>query len=146
MVLVRGQQGGFDVQFDLRSINLNDLYANADQITFTDRSTGGTTRLWTIGTKTYTTQSVSDLVLAQEGTLSVSLTVTNSGGSSTLTQTYVVLADAPAVSFTAPATVDNFEGIAAVRRADGGVRLYILSDDNFNARQRTLLLAFDVRD
>ncbi|MCC6434737.1 MAG: PKD domain-containing protein [Acidimicrobiales bacterium] len=74
-------------------------------ITFTDRSTGGTTRLWTIGTKTYTTQSVSDLVLAQEGTLSVSLTVTNSGGSSTLTQTYVVLADAPAVSFTAPATV-----------------------------------------
>ena len=38
MVLVRGQQGGFDVQFDLRNINLNDLYANADQITFTDRS------------------------------------------------------------------------------------------------------------
>ncbi len=52
----------------------------------------------------------------------------------------------PLATFTAPATVDNFEGIAAVRRADGGVRLYILSDDNFNARQRTLLLAFDVRD
>jgi hypothetical protein len=48
-------------------------------------------------------------------------------------------------TFTAPATVDNFEGIAAVRRPDGGVRLYILSDDNFNSRQRTLLLAFDVR-
>jgi|GEM_PF-139099 len=47
--------------------------------------------------------------------------------------------------FTAPATVDNFEGIAAVRRPDGGVRLYILSDDNFNPGQRTLLLAFDVR-
>ena len=47
--------------------------------------------------------------------------------------------------FTAPATVDNFEGIAAVRRPDGGVRLYILSDDNFNPDQRTLLLAFDVR-
>lgn len=47
--------------------------------------------------------------------------------------------------FTAPATVDNFEGIAAVRRPDGGVRLYILSDDNFNETQRTLLLAFDVR-
>jgi hypothetical protein len=48
-------------------------------------------------------------------------------------------------TFTAPATVDNFEGIAAVRRSDGGVRLYILSDDNFNPGQRTLLLAFDVR-
>ena len=48
-------------------------------------------------------------------------------------------------TFTAPATVDNFEGIAAVRRPDGGVRLYILSDDNFNPGQRTLLLAFDVR-
>ena len=47
-------------------------------------------------------------------------------------------------TFTAPATVDNFEGIAAVRRPDGGVRLYILSDDNFNPGQRTLLLAFDV--
>lgn len=47
-------------------------------------------------------------------------------------------------TFTAPATVDNFEGIAAVRRRDGGVRLYILSDDNFNPGQRTLLLAFDV--
>lgn len=48
-------------------------------------------------------------------------------------------------TFTGPATVDNFEGIAAVRRPDGGVRLYILSDDNFNPGQRTLLLAFDVR-
>lgn len=43
-----------------------------------------------------------------------------------------------------PGTTDNFEGIAAQRRADG-VRLYILSDDNFNPAQRTLLLAFDVR-
>jgi hypothetical protein len=51
----------------------------------------------------------------------------------------------PVATFTAPATVDNFEGIAAVRRPDGGVRLYILSDDNFNPGQRTLLLAFDVR-
>lgn len=51
----------------------------------------------------------------------------------------------PFATFSAPATVDNFEGIAAVRRPDGGVRLYILSDDNFNPGQRTLLLAFDVR-
>lgn len=43
-----------------------------------------------------------------------------------------------------PGTTDNFEGIAAVAR-DGGVRLYVLSDDNDSATQRTLLLAFDVR-
>ncbi len=48
------------------------------------------------------------------------------------------------VELSLPSTVDNFEGIAAVRRGDG-VRLYILSDDNNNAAQRTLLLAFDVR-
>ncbi|HZV85236.1 MAG TPA: esterase-like activity of phytase family protein, partial [Brevundimonas sp.] len=42
-----------------------------------------------------------------------------------------------------PSTVDNFEGIAAAR-SPGGVRLYILSDDNGSERQRTLLLAFDV--
>ncbi len=43
-----------------------------------------------------------------------------------------------------PGVTDNFEGIAAVAR-DGVTRLYILSDDNGNAAQRTLLLAFDVR-
>ncbi|MDY6924644.1 MAG: esterase-like activity of phytase family protein [Pseudomonadota bacterium] len=47
------------------------------------------------------------------------------------------------VELSLPSTVDNFEGIAAVGRGDG-VRLYILSDDNGNAAQRTLLLAFDV--
>ena len=44
----------------------------------------------------------------------------------------------------APLAVDNFEGVAAVRAPDGGVRIYIVSDDNFSARQRSLLLAFDV--
>lgn len=44
-----------------------------------------------------------------------------------------------------PGTTDNFEGIAAVAR-DDGTRLYILSDDNNNPAQRTLLLAFDVED
>ncbi len=39
-----------------------------------------------------------------------------------------------------PLTVDNFEGIAAV--ADG---IYILSDDNFNPLQNTLLLKFRLR-
>jgi hypothetical protein len=42
-----------------------------------------------------------------------------------------------------PATVDNFEGLAAVPRANGGFRFYLLSDDNASASQRTLLLAFD---
>jgi hypothetical protein len=43
-----------------------------------------------------------------------------------------------------PAPVDNFEAIAAARAPDGAVRIYVLSDDNFSARQRTLLLAFDL--
>ena len=41
-----------------------------------------------------------------------------------------------------PLTVDNFEGVAAVRDSDGGTLVYILSDDNFNFFQRTLLLLF----
>jgi hypothetical protein len=44
----------------------------------------------------------------------------------------------------APMPVDNFEALAAVRAADGATRLFIVSDDNFSARQRTLLLAFDI--
>ena len=42
-----------------------------------------------------------------------------------------------------PLTVDNFEGVHFVPRPEGGYRVYILSDDNFSASQRTLLLAFD---
>lgn len=42
-----------------------------------------------------------------------------------------------------PSTTDNFEGVAATVR-EGATRLYILSDDNDNPRQRTLLLAFDL--
>lgn len=49
------------------------------------------------------------------------------------------------VELSLPSTVDNFEGISAEEHRDG-VRLYILSDDNGNAAQRTLLLVFDVRD
>lgn len=40
-------------------------------------------------------------------------------------------------------TVDNFEGVAVTSRPSGDWRLYLLSDDNFNDKQRTLLLAFD---
>ena len=45
----------------------------------------------------------------------------------------------------APMTVDNYEGLAAVPGTDGGVRFYLISDDNDRADQRTLLLAFDWR-
>ena len=45
----------------------------------------------------------------------------------------------------APMTVDNYEGLATVPGTDGGVRFYLISDDNGRADQRTLLLAFDWR-
>jgi hypothetical protein len=41
-------------------------------------------------------------------------------------------------------TMDNFEGIAAKQLPDGRVRLFIISDDNFSATQRTLLMIFDL--
>jgi hypothetical protein len=41
-----------------------------------------------------------------------------------------------------PLTVDNFEGIAVAPAADGGTLVFLLSDDNFNPWQRTLLLVF----
>ncbi|MEZ5959232.1 MAG: esterase-like activity of phytase family protein [Hyphomonadaceae bacterium] len=45
-----------------------------------------------------------------------------------------------------PFPVDNFEGISAVRTADGATRIYIVSDNNGSPRQRTLLLAFDLME
>lgn len=44
----------------------------------------------------------------------------------------------------APFPVDNFEGISAVRTREGATRIYIVSDNNKSAQQRTLLLAFDI--
>ncbi len=44
---------------------------------------------------------------------------------------------------TAPMTVDNFEGIATRRGHDGRGFLYLISDDNFNPLQRTLLMMFE---
>lgn len=52
---------------------------------------------------------------------------------------------APLIQLRPPASVDNFEGIAAVRTATG-TRLYLLGDDNAIVFQRTLLMAFDVAD
>jgi len=42
-----------------------------------------------------------------------------------------------------PGLTDNFEGVAAEARGDR-TRLYLLSDDNANPAQKTLMLAFDV--
>ncbi|MEM8985638.1 MAG: esterase-like activity of phytase family protein [Pseudomonadota bacterium] len=42
------------------------------------------------------------------------------------------------------AVVDNFEGVAAVVDEDGRRLIFIMSDDNFNALQRTLLMAFEI--
>ncbi|MDE0392963.1 MAG: esterase-like activity of phytase family protein [Rhodospirillales bacterium] len=47
--------------------------------------------------------------------------------------------------FQHPLTVDNFEGVAVVQGEDGSTLVYILSDDNFNFFQRTLLLLFRLR-
>lgn len=41
-----------------------------------------------------------------------------------------------------PYTVDNFEGVAVTRGPEGETRVLLLSDDNFNSFQRTLLLEF----
>jgi hypothetical protein len=49
----------------------------------------------------------------------------------------------PLIELRPPASVDNFEGVAAVATATG-TRLYLLSDDNAKSLQKTLLLAFDV--
>jgi len=52
-------------------------------------------------------------------------------------------AEVARLNLAAPLTVDNLEGLAAVPRTDGGIRFYLVSDDNGVARQQTLLLAFD---
>ena len=42
-----------------------------------------------------------------------------------------------------PMTIDNVEGVAVVERAGGTHRFYLITDNNFEADQRTLLMAFD---
>jgi hypothetical protein len=54
--------------------------------------------------------------------------------------------DAPVLdelALVAPFTRDNIEGAALVAAPAGGLRLYLLSDDNFSAAQHTYLMAFD---
>lgn len=45
-------------------------------------------------------------------------------------------------SFALPLAVDNFEGLAVHENANGEIILYMLSDDNYQFLQRTLLLQF----
>lgn len=42
-----------------------------------------------------------------------------------------------------PLTLDNIEGVAVVARPGGVQRFYLITDDNFEDNQRTLLMAFD---
>jgi hypothetical protein len=42
------------------------------------------------------------------------------------------------------ASIDNMEGLAVRRGPDGKTYLYVISDDNFSALQRTVLLMFEV--
>jgi hypothetical protein len=52
------------------------------------------------------------------------------------------LAGAELAALGMPRSVDNFEGVAARAAPGGGTLIYILSDDNANLLQRTLLLQF----
>ena len=47
---------------------------------------------------------------------------------------------------TSPMAVDNFEGLSVVEGAQGETLVYLLSDDNFNPAQDTLLLMFELVD
>ncbi len=53
------------------------------------------------------------------------------------------ISGAPIAAFGPGDTVDNMEGLA-VRENDGRIEIFIISDDNFNGIQRTLLLAFEL--
>lgn len=48
------------------------------------------------------------------------------------------------IVLTRPLAVDNYEGVTVQDLGNGMARVWIVSDDNFNPSQRTLLLAFDI--
>ncbi len=53
--------------------------------------------------------------------------------------------DGPTLAaFDSTYTIDNMEGLSAVPLDADKVRLFLISDDNFNTAQRTLLLTFDL--
>jgi len=43
-----------------------------------------------------------------------------------------------------PLAVDNLEGVSATKGPRGETLLWLISDDNFNALQRNLLLLFEL--
>lgn len=43
-----------------------------------------------------------------------------------------------------PLTVDNMEGVDALREANGRLTVYLIADDNYSPLQRSLLLQFDL--
>ncbi|MCH8214638.1 MAG: esterase-like activity of phytase family protein, partial [Proteobacteria bacterium] len=45
-----------------------------------------------------------------------------------------------------PLTVDNFEGVDARRGPGGKTLIYVVSDDNYNPLQSTLLLMFELTE
>ena len=46
---------------------------------------------------------------------------------------------------TLPLNIDNFEGFTSRSESDGGVIIYLISDDNFSRQQRTLLMVFEIK-
>jgi len=48
------------------------------------------------------------------------------------------------ISLSRPVMTDNFEGLATQQLANGDVRLWIVSDNNFSELQRTLIYAIDL--
>ena len=55
-----------------------------------------------------------------------------------------VLEGAVVAELTAPFVAENFEGLAVLTTLTGVTYLAVLSDDNFNPAQRTLLLWFEL--
>lgn len=47
---------------------------------------------------------------------------------------------------TPPLIADNFEGMTSFINADGKTQILLISDDNFNGIQRTLLLSFEIEE
>lgn len=64
-------------------------------------------------------------------------------GSRIILTVYGAAGEVGRMEMTKPLTVDNFECLAIVPGKGDAIRLYVLSDDNFQSSQRTLLLAFD---
>lgn len=75
-----------------------------ESVTFSDRSSGGDlSRVWTVNTDSSTASEVTVLP-SGAGTLTVTLTVTNTAGSSSVTREFLVIAAAPTAAFAVSAS------------------------------------------